>query len=836
MPNPIATPSPAILASLAVGLSLITYATITSYPSLTTFFPSSSSSASSSDTDSEDKKQKLYQVRRENYSPATGSWEIQDENATPRSEGLFTVKHRVWPKSADYEGDTDYTAIEVHSRPLVAVLRLELKEVEQAFEDEPELDAQDIFLHLDGLRRVLQLKKDELVTLKAKQNEKKENPAEVEKAEENAEPEEDVDSERTGGAPAVPQTVAEIEKEISDLEVLLKYIDEFFAPTKAKLDRLLAKDVVSFNLLWAIFSPGSLVEGVDDVSGEKYAFKLKTCSYDMSRDGLAFQIMGTRSSLFFYFYPVPALIKPVVRCPQAHLDRHQIRPKLVNTENSQGMRKISSLPVHPLDEKRREELTTRGRLYTGLARVAFMSYSGSLIQILGSGCERKIIKLRAEGRAVVDVNGFKRLNPSMVAADWTEWVVMLPPFFVFVLIGLRFVSSDEDDVDFGIDEDSAGYDRHLWSTAPGDKVRESELCLLPPTVFGFSLVPSINLRRSKNHSPLHVVSLVQREWGQMRVDQFSEVVFNDNAYDYLVMDPDQKDLIKSLVAQNSKASLERAAEIQEVGQVTAKADFVAGKGGGLVVALHGRPGTGKTLTAEAIAELLHVPLYAVGAGELGDNADILEKRLRDILDVGNSWGAVLLVDEADVFLEQRSLHDVQRNAMYSSGILLMTTNRIRTVDPAFLSRFSIAITYPDLSSSKRRTIWTTFLTRAGARIEESKSRKKALPNGVVVQLPTPSSSGNSTPTEEGGAELGAVISAKYLDRLAMKAFNGRSIKNTVRTASALAMSKGVPLSEVHLDIVVKVSETFLADVQEPDEDGVYDAAGEGWKSRVSVYS
>lgn len=56
---------------------------------------------------------------------------------------------------------------------------------------------------------------------------------------------------------------------------------------------------------------------------------------------------------------------------------------------------------------------------------------------------------------------------------------------------------------------------------------------------------------------------------------------------------------------------------------------------------------------------------AIGAGELGVNADVLEKRLRDVLDVGGSWGAVLLIDEADVFLEERSLHDVSRNAMVS---------------------------------------------------------------------------------------------------------------------------------------------------------------------------
>lgn len=128
---------------------------------------------------------------------------------------------------------------------------------------------------------------------------------------------------------------------------------------------------------------------------------------------------------------------------------------------------------------------------------------------------------------------------------------------------------------------------------------------------------------------------------------------------------------------------------------------------------------------------------------------------------------------------------------YHSGILILTTNRIRTVDPAFLSRFSLAITYPDLSVAKRRTIWTTFLHRAGAVVEE-RSTKKALANGSNG-TGSSSTSGTSTPVP--------AISAKYLDKLAFKEFNGRSIKNTVRTASALALSKGVLLAEEHLDIV-----------------------------------
>ena len=80
------------------------------------------------------------------------------------------------------------------------------------------------------------------------------------------------------------------------------------------------------------------------------------------------------------------------------------------------------------------------------------------------------------------------------------------------------------------------------------------------------------------------------------------------------------------------------------------ADVDSGKGRGLVAVLHGPPGTGKTLTAEGIAELLKRPLYMVSTGELGTRSDQLEIELNKILDVAHSWGAVLLLDEADVFL------------------------------------------------------------------------------------------------------------------------------------------------------------------------------------------
>lgn len=56
--------------------------------------------------------------------------------------------------------------------------------------------------------------------------------------------------------------------------------------------------------------------------------------------------------------------------------------------------------------------------------------------------------------------------------------------------------------------------------------------------------------------------------------------------------------------------------------------------------------------------------------------------------------------QADVFLAARTLGDLQRNAMVSvflrllehhQGVLLLTTNNVRHIDEAFLSRFSLSV-------------------------------------------------------------------------------------------------------------------------------------------------
>jgi hypothetical protein len=61
--------------------------------------------------------------------------------------------------------------------------------------------------------------------------------------------------------------------------------------------------------------------------------------------------------------------------------------------------------------------------------------------------------------------------------------------------------------------------------------------------------------------------------------------------------------------------------------------------------------------------MLHKPLYSVSMGELGTTPTELENNLKDILDLASVWNALVLMDEADIFLERRGQKEILRNAV-----------------------------------------------------------------------------------------------------------------------------------------------------------------------------
>jgi SpoVK/Ycf46/Vps4 family AAA+-type ATPase len=81
--------------------------------------------------------------------------------------------------------------------------------------------------------------------------------------------------------------------------------------------------------------------------------------------------------------------------------------------------------------------------------------------------------------------------------------------------------------------------------------------------------------------------------------------------------------------------------------------------------LSGKPGVGKTLTAEAVAEHMQCPLHSITSGDLGLRPSEVEESLTSALELVSRWNAVLLIDECDVFLETRSTDDIERNRLVS---------------------------------------------------------------------------------------------------------------------------------------------------------------------------
>lgn len=142
-------------------------------------------------------------------------------------------------------------------------------------------------------------------------------------------------------------------------------------------------------------------------------------------------------------------------------------------------------------------------------------------------------------------------------------------------------------------------------------------------------------------------------------------------------------------------------------------DIVRGKSGGTPILCYGKPGLGKTLTAEVYSEIIGKPLYRVDAGQLGTTIKEVEENLETVLKRAERWGAIMLIDEADVYIRRRG-DDMNQNAIvaaflrtleYFNGLLFMTTNRIDDVDDAIISRMVALFKYETPTEDMRPKLW-----------------------------------------------------------------------------------------------------------------------------------
>src|SRR3954462_5893782 len=69
---------------------------------------------------------------------------------------------------------------------------------------------------------------------------------------------------------------------------------------------------------------------------------------------------------------------------------------------------------------------------------------------------------------------------------------------------------------------------------------------------------------------------------------------------------------------------------------------------------------------ESVAEFTERPLISLTCSDIGVDPEKVGNKLRLWMVKARRWGAILLIDEADVYLEERTAHDFERNSMVAS--------------------------------------------------------------------------------------------------------------------------------------------------------------------------
>ncbi|CAB1369848.1 ATP-binding protein [Denitratisoma oestradiolicum] len=139
--------------------------------------------------------------------------------------------------------------------------------------------------------------------------------------------------------------------------------------------------------------------------------------------------------------------------------------------------------------------------------------------------------------------------------------------------------------------------------------------------------------------------------------------------------------------------------------------------------LYGLPGTGKTQFAEHLAQELGYPLLTKRASELFDKyVGESEKRMSEAFDQAEEEGAILLLDEADSFLADRTrsrhqwevsiVNELLQQIERFEGIFICATNLYSHLDIAALRRFTFKLEFLPLNFEQR---WEMFLNEADLR-------------------------------------------------------------------------------------------------------------------------
>ena len=141
---------------------------------------------------------------------------------------------------------------------------------------------------------------------------------------------------------------------------------------------------------------------------------------------------------------------------------------------------------------------------------------------------------------------------------------------------------------------------------------------------------------------------------------------------------------------------------------------------GVALLFFGPPGTGKTLAAEAVAGELGKSLWRLRTDQiLSKYVGETEKAIASVFQAAKASGDVVLLDEADSLLTDRASTDRRWEVSMVNillqeiekfpGVVILTTNRDLTLDPALERRLLARIEFGMPGEAERTTLWEKHL-------------------------------------------------------------------------------------------------------------------------------
>ncbi|XXG98474.1 hypothetical protein Hte_004798 [Hypoxylon texense] len=432
----------------------------------------------------------------------------------------------------------------------------------------------------------------------------------------------------------IEEALGEASEEIRQhLQLLVEFQAQYMSYTIRTVDSFKNSGTIEFEWLWSLFTPGSLViiqNTISTVEPIEWCAVLKSYNVVVQEGAVFWNISVTHTGFN--------------------------GGKFGNVVSSftfpsfAGVLNITQLQAYPLQfrsdkEALRDTMISRGRYYEQYCIASGkrskppigtpMIYEGPFWRISPKDESRYSFQMlkppstTVKGRVIVDVDGFFNHYP-----------------------GLR---------DSILPERSGGNDNNSSDdTSPCRWLQRSMTVESTLLTAGSPLKPLSTEQHLTCPPFVHVFSFTVREWGFVLINGLSEIKWNPGVFDKLQVKENVKETLRGLVNGHSHRSINFD-------------DFIEGKGRGLVCLLHGPPGSGKTMTAESIAESLHKLLYSASGGELGTSVGTMQYRLEMAFKLVARWDAILLLDEADTFLAERRGDSVERNAIISGETSHNTT-------------------------------------------------------------------------------------------------------------------------------------------------------------------